>query len=70
MDTLGPFPESPPDNTYILVVTEYSTQWAEAHAIPDQEATMMAKKLMDEFFSLFPIQNSSMHIRDASLSQQ
>ena len=58
MDILWPFPVSPAGNTYILVVTDYFTQWAEAYAILDQEATTVAKKLTDEFFFHFssPVQ--------------
>lgn len=34
-DILGPFPESPAGNNYILVVADYFTRWAEAYAIPN-----------------------------------
>ena len=53
MDILGPFLESPSGNVYILVATNYFTQWEEVYAIPNQEATTVAKKLTDEFFSCF-----------------
>ena len=53
MDILGPFPESPAGNTHILVVADYFTRWAEAYAIPNQEATTVARKLTDEFFFRF-----------------
>ena len=53
MDILGPFPESPAGNSYILVVTDYFTRWAEAYAIPNQEAITVAKRLTDEFFFRF-----------------
>lgn len=53
MDILGPFPESPSGNTYILVVADYFTRWTEAYAIPNQEATTVARKLVDEFFLRF-----------------
>ena len=36
-----------------MVVTGYFTRRAEVYAIPDQEATTVAKKLMDEFFFCF-----------------
>ena len=53
MDILGPFPESQSSNVYILLATYYFTCWAEAYAIPNQEATTVAKKLTDEFFFWF-----------------
>ena len=53
MDILGPLPESSSGNSYILVVSDYFTRWAEAYAIPNQEATTVAQKLTDEFFFRF-----------------
>ena len=53
MDIVGPFPESPAGNTHILVVADYFTRWMEAYAIPNQEATTVARKLTDEFFFRF-----------------
>ena len=52
-DIVGPFPESQAGNSYILVVADYFTRWTEAYAIPNQEATTVAKKLTDEFFFRF-----------------
>ena len=54
MDIVGPFPESLAGNTHILVVVDYFTRWTEAYPIPNQEATTVASKLTDEFFSVFP----------------
>ena len=42
VDILGPFPESPSGNRYIMVVMDYFTHWAEAYAIPNQEAATVA----------------------------
>ncbi len=53
MEILGPFPESQVENSDILMIADYFTQWAEAHAIRNQEATTMASKLTDEFFFRF-----------------
>ena len=55
MDLTGPFPESPEGNRYILVVGDYFTKWMEAYTLPDQEATTVEKKLVDEFFCRFSI---------------
>ena len=54
-DIVGPFPVSKTGNKYILVVMDYFTRWAEAYAIPNQEATTVASKLVDEFFCRFSV---------------
>ena len=53
VDTLGPLPESEAGNSYILVAGDYFTKWMEAYAIPNQETTAIAKKLVDEMFCRF-----------------
>lgn len=50
VDIVGPFPESESGNTYILVVADYFTRYTEAYPLPNQEATTVANKLVDEFF--------------------
>jgi len=55
MDILGPFPESPTGNRYILVVADYFTRWSEAYPIPNQEAATVARKLTDEFFFRYSV---------------
>ena len=50
MDIMGPLPESAAGNSYILVVADYFTRYVEAYPIPNQEATTVATKLVDEFF--------------------
>lgn len=50
MDILGPFPETQAGNTYILVVADYFTRWVEAYASPNQEASTVADKLVQELF--------------------
>ena len=52
-DIVGPLPESPAGNLYILVVADYFTRYVEAYPIPNQEATTVARKLVDEFFLRF-----------------
>ena len=49
-DILGPLPESLGGNSYILVVADYFTRWVEAFPIPNQEATTVARKLVNEVF--------------------
>ena len=48
VDIVGPFPESESGNSYILVVADYFTRYTEAYPIPNQEATTMSNKLVDE----------------------
>ena len=55
MDILGPLPESPHKNSYVLVVSDYFTRWTEAYALPNQEANTVARKLVDEFFFRFSL---------------
>ena len=48
VDILGPLPEMPTGNKYILVAAGYFTRWTEAYGIPNQEATTVATKLVEE----------------------
>ena len=50
VDLVGPFPESESGNSYIMVVGDYFSRWMEAFPIPNQEATTVADKLVDEVF--------------------
>ena len=56
-DILGPLPESPSKNRYVLVAMDYFTRWAEAYnyAIPNQEAITIATKLVNELFLRFSV---------------
>ena len=51
-DIVGLFPESS-GNSYILVAADYFTRWVEAYPIPCQEASVVARKLVDEMFCRF-----------------
>ena len=53
VDIMGPLPTSTNGNCYVLVVGDYFTRWTEAFAIPNQEATTVAKKITNEFFFRF-----------------
>lgn len=55
MDILGPLPMTPRGNKYVLVVSDYFTKWTEAYAMPNQEATTVAEKLVDEFVCRFGV---------------
>ena len=55
VDILGPLPESPSKNRYVLVAMDYFTRWTEAYAIPNQEAITIATKLVNEMFLRFSV---------------
>ena len=50
---MGPLPETESGSKYVLVAVDYFTRWVEAYEIPNQEATTVARKLVDEMFSRF-----------------
>ena len=52
-DLVGPLPESDTGNRYILVVADYFTRYMEAFPLPNQEATTVARTLVDEVFMRF-----------------
>ena len=53
VDLVGPFPESDSGNSYIMVVGDYFSHWMEAFPIPNQEASTVAERLVDEVFLRF-----------------
>lgn len=55
LDVAGPFPESESGNKYFMVVMDYFTKWPEVFAIPNQEATTVADKLVQEVFCRFGV---------------
>ena len=50
VDIVGPFPVSDQGNSYIMVVRDYFSRWMEVLPIPNQEASTVADKLVDEVF--------------------
>ena len=48
IDVAGPFPVTDDGNKYIVVIQDYFTKWPEVFAIPNQEATTVAKKVVEE----------------------
>lgn len=55
LDVAGPFPVTENGNRYFLVVMDYFTKWPEVFAIPNQEATTVAEKLVNEVFCRFGV---------------
>ena len=43
MDLIGPMPETPRGNKYIITLTDYLSKWAEAAPLPDKTAAGVAK---------------------------
>ena len=48
VDVLGPFPPPRKGNRYIVVFSDYLTRWCEAFAVPNAEATVIARLSVDE----------------------
>ncbi len=48
VDILGPLPETPRGNEYMLVVTDTFTKWTEIFTVPDQTAATCADKIVNE----------------------
>ena len=55
IDILGPLPQTQSGNKYVLVAGDYFTKWMEAYAIPNQEASTIAQKLLNEMFCRFSL---------------
>lgn len=55
IDVAGPFPETHQGNKYILVANDYFSKWPEAYALPNQEASTVARVLVDNFVSRFGV---------------
>ena len=53
VDIMGPLPETEEGSKYVLVAVDYFTRWVEAYSIPNQEATTVGRKLVDEMFCRF-----------------
>ena len=58
MDILGPLPETPRGNCYILVIGDYFTKWKEAFPLRDTEAVTVARVLVNEFICRFGVPDS------------
>ena len=55
VDIAGPLPVTSAGNRYICVAMDYFTKWPEAYPIPNQEATTVARVLVEQFFSRFGV---------------
>ena len=55
LDILGPLPETNDGNKYIMVVGDYYTKFVEAYPIPDEKASTVAPKLVEEFMCRYGV---------------
>ena len=53
VDILGPFPDSPSENHYILAAMDYFTCWGEAYAIPKSRGCHCCRQAGIQFFPPF-----------------
>ena len=51
MDLIGPLPETPRGNKYIVILTDYFSKWAEAAPLQDKTALGVAKFIFSVSFS-------------------
>ena len=49
MDIASPFSVTEDGNKYIMVISDYFSKWPELYAISNQEATTIAKMLIDNW---------------------
>ena len=65
-DIVGPLPRNSHGNRYILVLSNYFTRWAEAYAIPNQEAKTIDNKLVDWTVACIQTKGQSTLVREVS----
>ena len=53
LDILGSFPKSHSGNVYILMLVDQFTKWLECYPLPDQNAEIIAKAMVEGFIARF-----------------
>ena len=53
IDILGPLPESKEGNKFIVIIADYFTKWTEAYAVPNHQASTVAKCVVERYFNRF-----------------
>ena len=64
MDLIGPMPETPRGNKYIVTLTDYFSKWAEAAPLKDKGAVGVAKFIYSVSYSL--IRRLTMYVSSAA----
>ena len=55
IDFVGKLPTTRGGNAYVLVITDYLTKWAEAFAVPNQSADVVAQYLLEEIICRYGV---------------
>lgn len=66
VDLIGPFTPSDSGNKYVCVMTEYTTRWPEALAIPSKEAKNVLPLLRD-VICRFRVSNGGTYIKNGKI---
>ena len=53
LDILGLFPKNYSGNVYILMLVDQFTKWLDCYPLPDQNAEMIAKAMVEGFIARF-----------------
>ncbi|KAL1259570.1 hypothetical protein QQF64_010147 [Cirrhinus molitorella] len=51
VDIMGPFPRSPKQNEYLLVIVDYFTKWVELFPVRSAKASIISRILVEEIFT-------------------
>ena len=55
VDIMGELPVTEPGNKYVLVVSDYFTNWTQGYPMSNTEAATVAKLLVEHLFSRFGV---------------
>lgn len=66
VDALGPFPETPAGNKYILIFVDYFTRWPEAIAVRDLKTSTFLQVLVDEVLCRYGVPDNLLSDRGSN----
>jgi len=70
VDLVGPMPTTPRGNSWILVLTDHFTRWADTLAIPDASAPTVARVLDQNVFCYFGLPEQLHSNQEAQFQSQ